>query len=842
MTSRDDSPRPRRAKTGLSVAILLLLLGLVTVPSTSAGSQFSFSLNSNLAVVRPGDTPVITIQFENGGPDPAPLVWVNLTLPEQIQYVSDDSGKPPVGTYSWALEDVQLGTVAIHVTTRVRADVADRELLEVQASLAFVDAGSGLLTSYTRDMVLSVTRPVIEVQLDQDVDSVRAGESIVHTITFANAGSDPAKDVWIQVTLPNELATVVDTAGDEGGTGIGTDSWKFSSVMPGPHSFAIQSVLAPGTPDATPLSVGVYLEYTSKAGTSLQASSAAVTAAASSPALTLVKSVDRQTAQPGESLTYTLAFSNAGSDSAPMVWLNDSLPQGTEFLSSDPEPSFLTASEIGWAFDNVAPGTYKVTARMVVSESLEDGDVLLNTAALAYVDRTGYPMNPLAADADTLVNEGPAITVSVSADLDTVRRGDQIVFTVKYDNLGSESAGTVWINNTIPDWGTYISAGPLEPDAINGRELKWRLADVPVGVHRLYIKVRILPDAPDGAFITNMVSLVYTDSFGELMNPSFAGAVRVVYVPKPLVQLDLRAAARTPPGSLASLKLSVANVGEGVARELWLNLTLPEGVSVISDTAPRAGGERWATGRYHFADLSPGTTVFEVLMEVQRETALGTRLVIEASAVYTDVDGGTYEADPASRTVLVAPRDEIPLAVVAVGTAALIAALGAIVSGREGAKYGLLMLFIPLYTKLKREHILDHETRGMIRGYVVANPGDHFNAIKEGLGLTNGTLAYHLRVLERERIVRSKKDGKFRRFYPYEMRVSENGEPTEMQQTILAIIDETPGINQKDIAGFLGVTQPTVNYHIERLKEMGHVRVVRKGVRVLYFRRRHGPR
>ena len=39
-------------------------------------------------------------------------------------------------------------------------------------------------------------------------------------------------------------------------------------------------------------------------------------------------------------------------------------------------------------------------------------------------------------------------------------------------------------------------------------------------------------------------------------------------------------------------------------------------------------------------------------------------------------------------------------------------------------------------------------TRGRILGYLEANAGIHFSAIRDGLGLANGVTAYHLRVLE----------------------------------------------------------------------------------------------
>ncbi len=51
----------------------------------------------------------------------------------------------------------------------------------------------------------------------------------------------------------------------------------------------------------------------------------------------------------------------------------------------------------------------------------------------------------------------------------------------------------------------------------------------------------------------------------------------------------------------------------------------------------------------------------------------------------------------------------------------------------------------------------------------------------------------------------------------------------------MEIIRETPGISQKDIASLLGVSSPTVNYHMDGLLKQGIVRAERKGIRVCYF-------
>ena len=162
---------------------------------------------------------------------------------------------------------------------------------------------------------------------------------------------------------------------------------------------------------------------------------------------------------------------------------------------------------------------------------------------------------------------------------------------------------------------------------------------------------------------------------------------------------------------------------------------------------------------------------------------------------------------------------------------AAIILVSAMIVANENAKYGFLLMLLPLYSKIKREKVLDHFIRGQIFGYVMANPGEHYNAIKQALDITNGSLAHHLRTLEREHFIQSKRFGLYRRFYPWAMRVPEDGyfRLNEIQKNILALCRNQPGVSQKELAASLNLTPPTINYHIAILAEHGHVSVIRRG-------------
>jgi uncharacterized membrane protein/predicted transcriptional regulator len=193
------------------------------------------------------------------------------------------------------------------------------------------------------------------------------------------------------------------------------------------------------------------------------------------------------------------------------------------------------------------------------------------------------------------------------------------------------------------------------------------------------------------------------------------------------------------------------------------------------------------------------------------------------------------EDNEASMRIYVAP---VPLPVketaAVAGTAfTATALLVAVILVNEGWKFKALLLFVvPLYTRIRPEATLDNFTRGRIYGYVEANPGEHYNAIKKALALPNGSLAHHLDMLIREGYVRFEADGNYKRFYPSRMRLPADGRlqasrPTRIQEIILEAVREVPGISQREISRTLNLSPSTINYHIRVMATNGLLRLER---------------
>lgn len=165
-----------------------------------------------------------------------------------------------------------------------------------------------------------------------------------------------------------------------------------------------------------------------------------------------------------------------------------------------------------------------------------------------------------------------------------------------------------------------------------------------------------------------------------------------------------------------------------------------------------------------------------------------------------------------------------------------ITAIGAsiLILGTELGKYKFFAFSFPLYNKLKRENILDQFIRGQIYGLIRGQPGIHYSEIRRTLKIGNGTLAYHLSVLEKEGFVKSKRSNIRKLFYPTELpakfkdlnkkfprgeEIEEGIKLSNLQEKITSIIKENPGITQKEIVLKVKIPKQTVSYNITRLAQ-----------------------
>lgn len=192
---------------------------------------------------------------------------------------------------------------------------------------------------------------------------------------------------------------------------------------------------------------------------------------------------------------------------------------------------------------------------------------------------------------------------------------------------------------------------------------------------------------------------------------------------------------------------------------------------------------------------------------------------------YTEYEGDLF------RTYLILKEPEnIAVASTGIGGFAL---LGFALT--ETGKYKLLSLLtlaIPMFTHIQKDDVLDQFVRGEVYGLIKSNPGVHYNEVMRKLEMKNGTLSYHLHMLEKMEMIKSRREGlKYRVFYPTEMKFpqEERYRLSNFQLEILQIIKENEGIQQKEIAKKLNKKPQTINYNIKILQQAGLINVRKKG-------------
>ena len=117
-------------------------------------------------------------------------------------------------------------------------------------------------------------------------------------------------------------------------------------------------------------------------------------------------------------------------------------------------------------------------------------------------------------------------------------------------------------------------------------------------------------------------------------------------------------------------------------------------------------------------------------------------------------------------------------------------------------------------------------TRRKIYEAIALNPGLHFREIQRRSNIPVGVLEYHLMVLEREGMIVSKIDGKYRRYFANTtMTIEERKIMGALRDTIsrriVIFLIEQVKVKHSEIANHLKISPSTLSYHISKLMKYG---------------------
>jgi|GEM_PF-5680650 len=152
--------------------------------------------------------------------------------------------------------------------------------------------------------------------------------------------------------------------------------------------------------------------------------------------LEVIKSVNRITGTQGDTLTYSIFYSNTSGLGITNAVIKDTVPSGLSYVSSNPPGTFNAADNtVTWNFPflaDAASGTLNVTAYILNTAPI--GSVQTN-----YVYSQADQTKPDFAEADITVLNSP-VSLTKTAAPTTALKGDTVTFSLHYQNLTSGGA------------------------------------------------------------------------------------------------------------------------------------------------------------------------------------------------------------------------------------------------------------------------------------------------------------------------------------------------------------------------------------------------------------------
>ncbi|MFA5332178.1 MAG: winged helix-turn-helix transcriptional regulator [Methanoregula sp.] len=129
------------------------------------------------------------------------------------------------------------------------------------------------------------------------------------------------------------------------------------------------------------------------------------------------------------------------------------------------------------------------------------------------------------------------------------------------------------------------------------------------------------------------------------------------------------------------------------------------------------------------------------------------------------------------------------------------------------------------FRRVRNENVLDQDVRSRVFSHIKENPGIHMRGLAEEMHLKLGTLRYHLKVLRLTHKITVAEDPASVRFYENSGTYSETQQqvlkhlrnPTTRK--ILGILLKRPAATRQEIAGAVGITGPSITWHMKRLEE-----------------------
>ena len=317
----------------------------------------------------------------------------------------------------------------------------------------------------------------VTVTSDKEVDKQYAdiGHLLTYTIPLIITGNTSATNVLLIDTIPNGTTLVSGsfkvngTATGQNPNPPGADLGTIPAGTLTTITFQVQVETIP-SPNPIPNSANISYKYTIDPclpdGALGSTNTTIVNTQVNSVTITASKEVDKQYANVGDILTYTIPLSITGNTSATNVLLIDTIPNGTTLVSGsfkvDGTATGQDPNSPGANLGTIPAGTLTTITFQVQVETIPSPNPIPNSANLSY----NYTIDPDQINGaigsvnttivNTQINNANLVNISMNVNRSYATCGDELTYLITIPNTGNTTAFNVVLVDTVPNGASFV--------------------------------------------------------------------------------------------------------------------------------------------------------------------------------------------------------------------------------------------------------------------------------------------------------------------------------------------------------------------------------------------------
>ncbi|MBJ8186439.1 DUF11 domain-containing protein [Bacillus cereus] len=302
------------------------------------------------------------------------------------------------------------------------------------------------------------------------------GETLTYSISLANVGNIAATNVIYTDPIPSGTTFIpgsvtvngVTQAGVNPANGISVGTIAANSTA----TIAFQ-VTVPTIPQTNPiLNSGTttyqYVPIPNQPVVNGSDTTNTVSTQVNNATVTMAKAVDKNFADIGDTLTYTVSFVGTGNTTANNVIFTDIIPTGTTFvlnsLTIDGTTQVGANPANGVNIGSIPTGTTKNVSFQVVVNTIPASNVVSNGSSASYQYTVNPSQSPVTKNISSnlvstqINNANLTLTKSTNKQFATI--GETISYTILITNSGNTAANNVQLTDPLPN-GTILTLGTV---------------------------------------------------------------------------------------------------------------------------------------------------------------------------------------------------------------------------------------------------------------------------------------------------------------------------------------------------------------------------------------------